>query len=73
MSWLRICSKIFKRVVNNDIYNCFIDNDLTSQNQSGFKRGESCGNQLSSNLHNILNYLVEVLEVRGVSNVFRYL
>ena len=54
-------------------YNYFIDNNLISQNQSGFKRGESCGNQLSSILHNILNSLDKVLEVRSVSSISRYL
>ena len=47
-------------------YNYLIDNNLISQNQSGFKRGDSCINQLISITHDILNLLDEGLEVRGV-------
>ena len=43
-----------------------IDNNLISQNQSGFKRGGSCINQLIPITHNILNSLDEGLEVRDV-------
>ena len=39
---------------------------IISQNQSGFKRGDSCINQLISITHDILNSLDEGLEVRGV-------
>ena len=38
---------------------------LISQNQSGFKRGDSYINQLISITHKILNSLDEYLEVRG--------
>ena len=63
---LPICSKIFERIIYNNTYNYLIDNNLISQNQSGFKRGDSCINQLISITHDILNSLDEGLEVRGV-------
>ena len=49
----------------NNTYNYLIDNNLVSQNQSGFKRGDSCINQLISIRHDILNSLDEGPEVRG--------
>ena len=63
---LAICSKIFERIIYNNTDNYRIDNNLISQNQSGFKRGDSCINQLISVTHDILNSLDEGLEVRGV-------
>ena len=35
------------------LFSFFIENDLISQNQSGFKPGESCINQLLSITHEI--------------------
>ena len=66
VSLLPICSKIFERIICNNTYNYLVDNNLISQNQSGFKRGDSCINQLISITHDILNSLDEGLEVRGV-------
>ena len=63
---LPICSKIFERIIYNTTYNYLIDNNLISQNQWGFKRGDSCINQLIFITHNISNLLDEGLEVRGV-------
>ena len=63
---LPIYSKIFERIIYNNTYNYRIDNNLISQNHSGFKRGDSCINQLISVTHDILNSLDEGLEVRGV-------
>ena len=66
VSLLPICSKIFERIIYNNTYNYLVDNNLISQNQSGFKRGDSCINQLISITHDILNSLDEGLEVRVV-------
>ena len=41
-------------------------NDLLSPNQSGFRSGDSCINQLLSINHEILNAFDEGLEVRGI-------
>ena len=49
--------------------NCFnflLENNLISPNQSGFKPGDSCINQLLSITHEIYNSFDEGLEVRSV-------
>ena len=43
-----------------------IENDLISQNQSGFKPGDSCINQLLSIKHEIYKSFDDGWEVRGV-------
>ena len=50
---LSIYEKFFERVIYNNLFEYFIENDLTSQNQSGFKPGNSCINQLISIAHEI--------------------
>ena len=47
VSLLPICGKILERLMFNEMFKCFIDNELISSNQSGFKPGDSCVNQLS--------------------------
>ena len=44
----------------------FIENNLISSNQSGFKQGDSCINQLLSITHDIYQSLDQGYEVRGV-------
>ena len=44
----------------------FIANELISSNQSGFKPGDSCINQLLSITHEIYKFFDDVYEVRGV-------
>ena len=63
---LTICRKIFERIIYNKTYNYLIDNNFISQNQSGFKRGDFCINQLISVTHDILTLLYKRLEVRDV-------
>ena len=53
ISLLPICSKIFERIIFNEIFSFFIKNDLISQHQSGFKPGDSYINQLLSITHEI--------------------
>ena len=36
VSLLPICRKVFERVIYNNLFDYFIENDLISQNQSGF-------------------------------------
>ena len=45
--------KIFERLIYNEMYLFFIENDLISSNQSGFKQGDSFINQLLSIKHDI--------------------
>ena len=46
ISLLLICSKFFERLIFNGTFGFFIENDVISQHQSGFKPGDSCINQL---------------------------
>ena len=68
ISLLPICSKIFERVIFNSMYNYISKNNLLSPNQSGFRPGDSCTNQLLSITHNIHSFFDDYssLETRGV-------
>ena len=46
ISLLPICSKIFERLIFNELFGFFIEDDLISQHQSSFKPGDSCIYQL---------------------------
>ena len=46
VSLLPIFGKIFERIIYNEMYPFFIQNELISPNQTGFKQGDSCINQL---------------------------
>ena len=52
--------------MHKEIFSFSIENDLKSQNQSGFKPGESCINQLLSITHEIYKSFDDGWEVRGV-------
>ena len=66
MSLLPICGKIFERLIYNSLFEFFIANESTSSNQSGFKPGDSCINQLLSITHEIYKSFDDGYEVRGV-------
>ena len=66
VSLLPICGEIFERLIFNDLFNFFLENNLILPNQSGFKPGDSCINQLLSMTHKIYNSFDEGLEVRSV-------
>ena len=66
ISLLPICSKTFKRLIFNEIFEFFIENNLISQHQSGFKPGDSCSNQLLSITHKIYQSFDEGFDVRSV-------
>ena len=53
ISLLPVCGKIFEKLIFNEMFKFFIENDLISSNQSGFKPGDSCINQLLSITHDI--------------------
>ena len=63
---LRICSKIFERIICHNMLKYFLDNNLISPKQSGFKPGDSCINQLLSITHDIFTSFDIGLGVRGV-------
>ena len=66
VSLLPICSRIFERLLYNEIFGFFLDKGLISANQSGFKPGDSCINQLLSIMRNIYKSFDDGYEVRGV-------
>ena len=66
VSLLPICGKIFKRLIYNSFFEFFIANELISSNQSGFKPGDSCINQLLSITHEIYKSFDDVT-VRNVA------
>ena len=66
ISLLPICSKIFERLIYNEIFTFFTENNLISPNQSGFRPGDTCVNQLLAITHEIYKSFDEGFEVRGV-------
>ena len=46
ISLLPVCGKILERLIYNKMFEFFTENELISQNQSGFKPGDSCISQL---------------------------
>ena len=45
LSGLPICGKVFERLIYNSLFEFFIENELISSDQSGFKPDDSCINQ----------------------------
>ena len=66
ISLLPICSKIFERLIYNEMFTFFTENNLISPNQSRFRPGDSCVNQLLAITHEIYKLFDEGFEVRGV-------
>ena len=69
VSLLPTCGKSFlERLIYNNLLEYFIDNDLISQNQSGFKPENSCINQLISISHESITHqsFDEGLEAREI-------
>ena len=66
VSLLPICGKIFERLIFNEMFKFFIENELISPNQSEFERGDSCANQLLAITHEIYKSFDKGFEVSGV-------
>ena len=68
ISLLRICGKIFEKIIFNNLYAYLHTNNLISKNQSGFRPGDSTTNQLLYLLDEIHQAFdsTESLEVRAV-------
>ena len=62
ISLLPVDGKIFERILYNNMYESFKENNLISPNQSGFKPGNSCNNQLLSITHEIGKSFYDGLE-----------
>ena len=63
---LSVCGKILERLIYNKMFEFFTENELISQNQSGFKPGDSCISQLLCITHDIYQSLDDGLETRAV-------
>ena len=66
ISLLPICSKIFERLIYNEMFTFFTENNLISPNQSGLRPGDSCVKQLLAITHEIYKSFDEGFKVRGV-------
>ena len=66
VSLLPICGKILERLIFNEMFSFFLSNNLLAPNQSGFKPGDSCINQLLSITHEIYSSFDDGFEVRSV-------
>ena len=66
VSLLPICGKILEQLMFNEMFKLFIENELISSNQSSFKPGDSCVNQLVSITHWIYESFDVNHENRGI-------
>ena len=65
-SLLPVGGKILERLIFNKMFRFFIANNLISSNQSGFKPGDACINQLLSITHEICKSFDNGFKLRGV-------
>ena len=65
ISLLPIAGKIFERLLYDRMFEFFIENNLISKNESGFRPGDSCINQLLSITHEVYQSFDDNLEVRA--------
>ena len=66
ISLLPVCNKVLERLLYNSMFEFFIQNNLITPNQSGFKTGDSCINQLISITDEIYKSFDDGYEVQGV-------
>ena len=68
ISLLPVLAKVFERIIFKNLYNYLVSNNLITKNQSGFRPGDSCTNQLLSLVHEIQTAFDhrKCLEVRSV-------
>ena len=68
ISLLPLLAKVFEKIIFKYLYNHFTSNNLISKNQSGFRPGDSCTNQLLSLTNDIHAAFDDrhCLEVRAV-------
>ena len=66
VSVLPIARKFLERMIYDNIFEYLTANKTISDNQSGFKPGDSCVNQLLSITHELCHSLDNGFEVRGV-------
>ena len=61
-----ISSKVLECIIYSKVLTYFIENNLISENQSGFKPGDSCINQLLAITHEIFSSFDANYKSRGV-------
>ena len=68
ISLLPVFAKVYERIIFNNLYNYFIHNNLITNNQSGFRPGDSVTNQLLYLVHEIHKSFdsIDNIEVRSV-------
>ena len=66
ISLLLIAGKIFERLLYDRMFQFFIENNLISKNQSGFRPGDFCISQLLFINHEIYQSFEDSLEVKAV-------
>ena len=66
ISLLPITGKMLERLLYDAMFEFFTENNLISDNHSGFKPGNSCVNQLLSIIHEIYQSFDDNLEVIAV-------
>ena len=66
MSLLPLCGKVSEKILFNNLFNFFLENNLITQKQSGFKPNDSCINQLLSITQEIYKSFGDGFEVRSV-------
>ena len=70
ISLLPITRKIFERILYDNMFEFSWKNDLISQNQSGFKPGDSCMNQLLSITNEIYESLDNGCDVNKLKKLY---
>ena len=63
---LPICEKIFEKLIFNEMFKFFFENEFISPNRSGFKPGDSCMSQLLAITREVYKSFDNGFEVRGV-------
>ena len=63
---LPICEKIFEKLIFNEMFKFFFENEFISLNRSGFKPGDSCMSQLLAITREVYKSFDNGFEVRGV-------
>ena len=66
ISLLPVGRKIFERILHNNMYDLFTENNLISPNQSGLKPDDLCINHLLSITHEICKSFDDGLDARGI-------
>ena len=61
VSLLPICGKIIERLLFNEMFKFFIENKLISSNQTGYKPGDSCINQLYRAILALIRYYLSLI------------